>query len=92
MSSDWIAAAEHAEEQDKSRGDWPNPRDTEQPNFPWPPQDDPILAALMASARTNVKELGFDAAMIQLAVHCWFEGGIAGYDRGQADARRELGA
>ena len=49
----------------------------------------PMLAALLGDARKNVGTLGVDAALLQLATHCWFEGGIEGYDRGQRDAREE---
>jgi hypothetical protein len=48
-----------------------------------------MLAALLHDARKNIDALGVDAALIQLATHCWFEGGIEGYDRGQSDAREE---
>jgi hypothetical protein len=43
-------------------------------------------------ARKNIDALGIDAALIQLATHAWFEGGIEGYDRGQSDARGLTGA
>lgn len=46
-----------------------------------------MLAALLCDARKNIEALGVDAALIQLATHCWFEGGLEGYDRGQRDAR-----
>jgi len=52
----------------------------------------PILAALLHDARKNIDALGIDAALIQLATHAWFEGGIEGYDRGQRDARGLTGA
>lgn len=32
---------------------------------------------------------GTTDAIVQLATHCWFEGGIEGYDRGQHDALTE---
>ncbi|WP_341229451.1 hypothetical protein [Nocardioides salarius] len=48
-----------------------------------------MLATLLRDALKNIDALGVDAALIQLATHCWFEGGIEGYDRGQRDAREE---
>ena len=38
-----------------------------------------MLAALLHDARKDIEALGIDAALIQLATHAWFEGGIEGY-------------
>lgn len=57
------------------------------PDPPWPSPDNPMLAALLRDARKNIDALGVDSALVQLATHCWFEGGIEGYDHGQRDAR-----
>lgn len=57
------------------------------PAPPWPDPDNPMLEALLADARKNIETQGVEAALIQLATHCWFEGGIEGYNRGQVDAR-----
>jgi hypothetical protein len=57
------------------------------PALPWPNPDNPMLAALFHGARKNIAVLGVDAAMIQLATHCWFEGGIEGHDHGRSDAQ-----
>ena len=58
------------------------------PNPPWPSPNNPMLAALLHDAHKNIAGgMTTDMAMLQLATHCWFEGGIEGYDRGQHDAR-----
>lgn len=74
------------------RGGWPTPRTAKMPEPPWPSPDNPMLAALLHDARKNLADLGVDAAMIQLATHSWFEGGIEGYDRGLRDAQGLEGA
>lgn len=51
----------------------------------------PDLRALLDQARQNVVDEGVETALLHLATHCWFEGGVEGYDRGQRDARSELG-
>lgn len=59
------------------RGDWPTQRTSRMPNPPWPSPDNPMLAALLHDARRNVAAgMTTDMAMLQLATHCWFEGGI----------------
>jgi len=83
----WKAAETYTWEQDMQRGSWPTPRTAKMPDPPWPSPENPMLAALLGDARKNVDTLGVDAALLQLATHCWFEGGIEGYDRGQRDAR-----
>lgn len=77
------------DQQDADRGDWPSPRDHRQPEPPWPAEDNPVLRYLLWTAKASVAA-GMDpeVAMLQLAVHTWFEGGIAGHDGGQRDARR----
>lgn len=86
----WQAACVYATEQDSSRGDWASPCRSKMPNPPWPTTDNPVLRALLDQARGHVEDKGVDAALLHLATHCWFEGGIEGYDRGQRDARSEL--
>lgn len=72
------------------RGDWPTQRLARMPDPPWPSPDNPMLAALLHEARKKISEgVSTDMAMLHLATHCWFEGGIEGYDRGQSDARSE---
>ena len=84
----WEAAQTYSWEQDMRRGDWPTQRTSKMPDPPWPGADNPMLAALLHDARTNIDGgMSPDVAMLQLATHCWFEGGIEGYDRGQSDAR-----
>ncbi|GAB7006860.1 hypothetical protein JCM18899A_43330 [Nocardioides sp. AN3] len=84
----WKAAETHTWEQDMRRGDWPTQRTAQMPDPPWPSPDNPILAALLHDARRSIADgLSPDLAMLQLATHCWFEGGIEGYDRGQQAAR-----
>lgn len=47
-----------------------------------------MLAALLHDARKNLGDgMASEGVLLQLATHCWFEGGIEGYDRGQTDAR-----
>jgi len=88
----WKAAQTYAWEQDMARGDWPTQRTSKMPNPPWPHPQNPALAALLDDARKKIAD-GKDSnlAMVHLATHCWFEGGIEGYDRGQRDARSESG-
>ena len=83
-------AFKRKDEQDTQRGDWPNPRDARQPAPPWPDADDPMLRYLLHKASASVKA-GMEptTAMLQLAVHARFEGGVENYDRGQRDARRD---
>ncbi|MFI7448029.1 hypothetical protein ACIBQX_11075 [Nonomuraea sp. NPDC049714] len=77
------------DEQDRQRGDWPSPREEIAPAPPWPDSDNPILRLLLWKAVERIKNgMPADKAMLDLAVHAWFEGGIDGYDRGQRDARR----
>lgn len=75
--------------QDADRGDWPSPREAEMPDPPWPDEDSPVLEMLLGKARDSL-DAGMDpkVALVQLAVHAWFESGIENYDRGQRDARR----
>lgn len=83
------AAMARAEEQDRRRGSWPSPRAAAMPNPPWPHRDSAMLKFLLAKARASIDAgMDIDTALLQLATHAWFEGGIEGYDRGQADARR----
>lgn len=79
-----------ADRQDQERGAWPRLRGVPmggRPSAPWPEKDNPVLAYLLEEARKDARELDTDTAMIQLAVHAWFEGHIEGYDHGQRDAR-----
>lgn len=78
--------------QDRERGDWGDPRLADQPDAPWPAHDDPALRYLMYSFNESVNRgMDLQTAAIQLAVHCWFEGGVANYDRGQRDGRAAAG-
>lgn len=82
-------ALEKIEVADAARGGWTSPREARMPDPPWPAHDDPMLWFLIEKANASL-DAGMDPsiALRQLAVHAWFEGGIDGYDRGQADARR----
>jgi len=74
--------------QDEQRGDWANPRKSHMSEEPWPRQDDPVLEYLLYSFDASVAAgTSVQDAALQLAVHAWFEGGIANYDRGQRDGR-----
>ena len=86
----WRSAETYTCEQDMRRGDWPTQRASRMPDPPWPSPDNPMLTALLHDARKNIAAgMTTDIAMLQLATHCWFEGGIEGYDRGQLDARSD---
>jgi|JI10StandDraft_1071094.scaffolds.fasta_scaffold04826_4 hypothetical protein len=87
----WAASLAKVEAQDAARGDWADPRRAQMPDPPWPSRDDPTLRALLDQARRQLATEGVEAALIHLATHCWFEGGIEAYDRGQQDARRGQG-
>lgn len=80
------AAMRRMEEQDARRGDWASPRHAAQPSPPWPDADNPILRYLLWKAQASL-DGGMDArtALLQLAVHAWFEGGIENYDLGRRD-------
>lgn len=84
-----LPAMKRPEEQAQARGNWPNPRDAQQPEPPWPSENDPILRLLLYKAQASI-DAGMDvpSALLQLAVHAWFEGGVENYERGQRDARR----
>lgn len=77
----------YREEQDAARGSWPTPR-TKMPAFPFPDYENPVLEMLVANANRSIGE-GKDVLrmLTHLAVHAWFEGGVAGYDRGQEHGR-----
>jgi hypothetical protein len=78
-----------ADEQDAARGDWPNPRDGMMPAPPWPDEDNPMLRFLLWKAARRIERgMPVNQALLDLAVHAWFEGGVEGYDRGQRDARK----
>lgn len=80
----------YKEAQDAARdGRWPSPREANQPDSPWPSQDNVMLRYLLVKADQSIAA-GMDlrTALLQLAVHAWFEGDIENYDRGQVDGRR----
>ena len=81
------AILRHMDRQDQMRGDWPSPRNVNQPSPPWPASDSPMLRLLLWKAQASI-DAGMDTstAMLQLAVHAWFEGGVENYDRGRHDA------
>ena len=72
--------------QDATRGDWPDPRDARQGVPPWPQENDPMLRYLLHKAVASM-DAGMPVrdAMLTLAVHAWFEGGVENYDRGRHD-------
>lgn len=75
--------------QDAERGDWSSPRVAEQPDAPWPAEDNLMLRFRLQRARASL-EAGMDpmVTVLQATAHAWFEGGIENYDRGQRDARK----
>lgn len=78
-----------AARQDAERGDWPSPRTTPQGTPPWPEPDNDMLRYLLWKAEASIKAgMDVELALLQLAVHTWFEGGIENYDRGRQDALR----
>ena len=69
-----------------ARGSWPNPRDANQPDPPWPGRDDVMLRYLLATAAERLNAgMAPKTVLTHLAVHAWFEGGIQGYDRGKRE-------
>ncbi len=77
------------EDQDASRGDWLSPRDRTIPEPPWPDENSPMLRFLLWKAARRIERgMPVNEALLDLAVHAWFEGGVEGYDRGQRDARK----
>jgi len=82
-------AAERRLLQDMDRGPWRSPRDAERPHPPWPADDEPVLWYLVDKAKASIAAgTDLETALLYLASHAWFEGGIENYDRGQWDARR----
>ncbi len=78
----------HKDAQDAARGDWASPRAARQPSPPWPDENCPVLRYLLWKANESLDH-GMDirTALIQLAVHAWFEGGVENYDRGRRDGQ-----
>jgi hypothetical protein len=71
-------------EQDLRRGPWPSLRGVEQPQPPWPSEDNEMLRFLFWQYQARVDAgLPAENAMVVTAVHAWYEGGIEGYDRGR---------
>jgi hypothetical protein len=90
LAKEMRAGLELAGRQDRARGSWPSPRGVPMPEAPWPTTHDAMLKYLLLKARDCITAgMGENEAMLQLAVHAWYEGGIANYDRGQRDARRD---
>ena len=84
-----LPAIRDAMRQDTARGAWDSPRAASPSDPPWPREDNPILTLLLWKYRANVAAGAEpEAALLQLAVLAWFEGGVAAYDQGQRDARR----
>ena len=53
-------------------------RSTDQPEFPWPTQDNPMLAYLVRRSSVLAASDGTGNALVWLGVHAWFEGALAG--------------
>jgi hypothetical protein len=49
---------------------------THQPHAPWPATDNPMLRYLIASTLTLVEAENLHSALLWLATHAWFEGGL----------------
>lgn len=75
----WKAAKTYSWEQDMRLRDWPTQRVGQMPDPSWPSVENPMLAALLHDGRKNIANgMSVDVAMLQLATHCWFEGGVEG--------------
>jgi hypothetical protein len=53
-------------------------RGNAQPEFPWPTQDNPMLAYLVRRSSVLAASDGTGNALVWLGVHAWFEGALAG--------------
>jgi hypothetical protein len=53
-------------------------RQREQPQFPWPSNNNPMFSYLVKRALNDVEEDGVETTLVWLAVHAWFEGTLAG--------------
>ena len=53
-------------------------RSNPQPEFPWPTQDNPMLAYLVRRSSVLAASDGTGNALVWLGVHAWFEGALAG--------------
>jgi len=53
-------------------------RSNDQPEFPWPTQDNPMLAYLVRRSSVLAASDGTGNALVWLGVHAWFEGALAG--------------
>jgi hypothetical protein len=53
-------------------------RGNDQPEFPWPTQDNPMLAYLVRRSSVLAASDGTGNALVWLGVHAWFEGALAG--------------
>ncbi len=87
------AVLSYTQAQDDARGGrWPSPRNVDQPSPPWPSQDNPALQYLLLKCEASIAAgIDLPTALLQLAVHAWFEGGIENYDRGQIHGRSPRG-
>ncbi len=54
---------------------------THQPQAPWPATDNPMLRHLIASTLTLVEAENLHSALLWLATHAWFEGGLEAISR-----------
>jgi hypothetical protein len=54
---------------------------THQPHAPWPATDNPMLRYLIASTLTLVEAENLHSALLWLATHAWFEGGLEAISR-----------
>ncbi len=53
-------------------------RSNAQPDFPWPTQDNPMLAYLVRRSSVLAASDGIGNALVWLGVQAWFEGALAG--------------
>jgi hypothetical protein len=52
-----------------------------QPEMPGPATENPMLAYLLGNAKLLIETDGHYAALLWLATHAWFEGGLDAIDR-----------
>ncbi|WP_156368041.1 hypothetical protein [Aeromicrobium sp. Leaf291] len=86
-----LDVAAHTARQNADRGAWSDPRaDAHMPDPAFPDPDNPVLDYLVRTAEASLRRgENIQLTLVHLAVHAWFEGGVAGYDRGRGDTAHD---